>query len=171
MKKAPIIALSLIMLGSVGTSWVFSASLGSLDIPDSDTTNNNTPAVNSSTTTTEPPMDITENGQQPKTISAKGGHIQNLMDQLSGQLKNLLLTGGPSTARWEIDRNSLVKLIKVFDPQFSDDAVTFGMAPTDFNISTNFLIEGYSWYGLRNGHRNYTPSRQFAWFDTFPDPL
>lgn len=129
MKKSPRIALSLIMLGSIGTSWALSAS-GSLDIPDTDTTNNITPAVKTSTHPANPPADVTSNGQQPKTTPSKGGRIQNLMDQLSGELKNLLLTGGPSTARWEIDSKSLIRLIRVFDPQFSapEAPATFGFA-------------------------------------------
>ncbi|MEI6627880.1 MAG: hypothetical protein WCN27_00520 [Alphaproteobacteria bacterium] len=169
MKKAIRIASSLIMLGSVGTSEIFSVS-GSLDIPDAtDTAGNSTPAVNPSVPPTEPPVDVTGNGQQPKVIPSKGGNIQNLMDQLSSQLKNLLLTGGPNTARWEIDRNSLVKLIKIFDPQFSapEAPATFGWAIPNPIITSHYWVNDW----LINGTHPDPASRYFSWNDKFPDSL
>jgi hypothetical protein len=165
MKKALRIALSLIMLGSVGTSEIFSASL---DIPDADMTEKRTPTVIPSTAPSEPPMDFKRKGKQPKTAPSKGDHIQSLMDQLSDELKKLLLTGGKRTARWEIDRNSLLKLIKVFDPQFSESEApaTFGWAVPDPIVTSHYWVNDW----LING---YPPpaSRYFSWNDKFPDQL
>ncbi len=149
MKKTLRIALSLIILGSASTGDIF----GSLNIP-GDPTGSTTPAASTPSVPALPPSDTTSNGPQPtppqdllqdrdkhafpkghtvpppQTTTCEDDLIHNLMYQLSYELKKLFSTGGPSTARWEIDSKSLIRLIQVFEPQFNG-RTAFGSNTTD----------------------------------------